>query len=225
MKQYLPPQIFDTIQRHLIRVGDVAQEGWEAGESEEDTLTGHLGGQLQRRWSRSILIDGDRWRWRVTYKKFRGRGPRAFEKATGADGIVQIEIDLLDQAESVTKGILFQAKKGNIRRDKDLREQVQDMESLAPNGSAVFLYGPDRYRAIEGQTYLNELRTDARILRDKVSGLGSFLGNEFLPCNSGIQGMYYDALRRNLIIPTATGSPRVLRVDLHHRISVDVTKE
>lgn len=225
MKQYLPPQIFDAIQRHLVKVGDHAQEGWEAGESEEDTLTGHLGGQLQRRWSRFIIVDGDRWRGRISYKKFRGRGPRAFEKATGADGIVQIEIDLLDQAESITKGILFQAKKGNIRRNKELREQVQDMESLAPKGSAVFLYGPDRYRAIEGQTYLNELRTDARILRGKVSGLGSFLGNEFLPCNSGIQGMYYDALRRNLIIPTPTGSLRVLRVDLQHRISVDVAKQ
>jgi hypothetical protein len=75
--------------------------------------------------------------------------------------IVQIEIDLVDQAES-------------IRRNKELREQVQNMESLAPKGSAVFLYSPDRHRAIEGQTYINELRTDARILRDKVSGLGSF---------------------------------------------------
>jgi hypothetical protein len=63
---------------------------------------------------------------------------------------------------------LFQAKKGDIRLNKKLREQVEDMESLAPNASAVFLYGPDSYRALEGHTYLSELRTDALILRDKV---------------------------------------------------------
>src|SRR2546426_834811 len=85
-----------------------AVEGWEDGSEDEDTLTGDLGATLRTRRS-TVTANGQTWVWRVRYKKFRGRGHRALERATGADGIFQIEVTTGDQKHF--KGVLFQAKK------------------------------------------------------------------------------------------------------------------
>ena len=92
MQDVIPKGVFGAIQNHLRNRIAHAEQGWEAGEEEEDTLTGDLGGSLRTGgWIRSIQDDIP-WHWRVTYKKFRGRGVNALESETGADGIFQIEV-------------------------------------------------------------------------------------------------------------------------------------
>lgn len=221
LKDILPEIIYYGIQNHLIEKSKVAEDGWESGTSEEDTLTGHLGAILQTRWSDEIAVNGKSWKWRVRYKKFRGRGSRAFENISGADGIIQIEIDDLTNGEKTTKGILFQAKKGDIKKSKKLIHQVEKMETIMPKSSMVLLYKPDRYMAIKGCELLKSIEKKVIIQRETKIDLGSFLSDEFLACSSGVVGLYYDAARNVLILPNKERS-KYLNLILYHRISIDI---
>jgi hypothetical protein len=220
VRDIIPEPVFERLQRHLITVGNAAESGWESGSAEEDTLTGHLGAQLQRSWSHAVTVSDRRWRWRIRYKKFRGRGRGAFEKESGADGIVQIEID--DAGVLITKALLFQAKKGDSRRDSRLADQVEKMESLADHASAVFEYRATGYTAISGAALLRSVAADAIASRDEVrQPLGSYLGETYLECRSGLRGMYFDAIRQLLIVPTK-GSTRAIPVEVGHRVTIEV---
>lgn len=201
-------------------MGNHAQSGWEAGNAEEDTLTGHLGGQLQTRRTRNILVNGHQWRWRVRYTKFRGRGRNAFEKRSGADGIVELEVVRTAEQIALYKGMLFQAKKIVGNRDARLIEQVGKMEQIAVGSSAVFEYGPNGYFAGDGRLYLRD--QDPAALREQRLPLGSFLGDRFLPCESGLRGMYYDGVRGELLVPTPEGGVRAVLVELRNRIMIQV---
>jgi hypothetical protein len=198
-----------------MRAAEHAPVGWESGAEEEDTLTGDLGATLRREWS-IVVVNGGIWNWRVTYKKFRGRGPGADEKHLGADGIFEIEVSR--NSEVHVKGVLFQAKKRG-RRDRRLESQARRMEDVAKGGSAIFEYGPEHYNAIATGKYLDELSAEVRRSGDEAPWplLGDFLGNDFLPCKTGLRGMYYDAVRGVLVLPAAPAR----RIALNHRIRVE----
>lgn len=220
MNDVIPDSIFQPIQTQLVKVGDRAESGWEGGSDEEDTLTGALGEQLQTEWCAPVRISGVRWRWRIRYKKFRGRGKDAFENVTGADGILQIEVMRGLEGDVVFKGLLFQAKK-NGGRGK-LLEQVQKMEKVAPGGSVVFVYREEGYLAVEGDAYITPSEDIQDSVEKHLQPLGSFLGKEFLPCNTGVRGMYYDAVRKLLLVPRAEGGIDALPVTMRHRLTIEV---
>lgn len=90
------------------------------------------------------------------------------------------------------------------------------MEKIAPGGSALFLYIPKGFGAISGAAYLES--SDALT----IPNLGSFLGDTFLPCKSGLRGMYYDAVRDLLLVPTGDGDIHATAVDLRHRVLIEV---
>lgn len=120
IRQYLPDIIYTAIQSHLREGANSAERGWESGNDEEDTLTGDLGANLRRHWSNPVSINGHEWKWQVTYKKFRGRGPNALENLCGEDGIFQIEVENTETLEITGKGLPFQAKKiSNNKRSFD----------------------------------------------------------------------------------------------------------
>jgi hypothetical protein len=196
-----------------------AEVGWESGSDEEDTLTGDFCGALRTDW---VSTAGDRglWFWRVRYKKFRGRGRGALEKALGADGIFEIEARP-DGQEVVTKGVLFQAKKDRGSSRRDLREQVRQMETVVPGGSAVFEFGPNGYKAASGADMLPDLQIGTRTLPHPRNTMGEYLADQFLPCRSGKRGMYYDAVRQLLIVP-ADGTNRVVPAAVAHRVRLEV---
>jgi hypothetical protein len=221
MRDVIPEPIFKEIQDHIIRRTKRAEEGWEEASEDEDTVTGDLCGNLRRDWTSAIPVNGGLWSWRIRYKKFRGRGNRAFEKFSGADGIFHVEVNTGDVI--VSKGILFQAKKG---RGQGAHGQVQNMEELAPNGSAVFVFGgPDGYHAIPGHLFLKEPGiSDARVQTNDFAPLGSFLAESFLPCREGLRGMYYDAVRKILIVPQAEGTIRTRQIALANRITLEVRR-
>ncbi len=223
MRDVIPNPIFEAIQRHLRTVGDNAQTAWPAANAEEDTLTGDFCGRLRTEPQRIRVNGGQQWEWSVRYKKFRGRGKGAFEKRSGADGIIDIEVT--SNGAKLYKGLLFQAKKGDLRADADLTEQVRNMESLAKGSSAVFDYRKDGYRAVPGDVFL-ERGPDRRILIQRNEHpLGAFLGDEFLPCSKGLRGMYYDAVRELLLVPIiGANDVRAIPVELHHRLRIDVER-
>lgn len=226
MRDIIRDFLFDTIQRHLITHARIAESGWESASADEDTITGHLGATLQARGSHLVRLNGERWRWRVRYKKFQGRGRGAFEHVSGAGGIIQVKVGLpeADASSVVSKGMLFQAKKNNIRRDRRLVEQIQRMEAFGEGCSAVFEYRSDGFGAIGGGTLLERLTGAAPVGREGLQSLGEFLGSVFLQCDVGIRGMYYDGVRARLLVPTRLGEVREFRVKLRHRIAIELER-
>ena len=79
----------------------------------------------------TIYNDGHEWRWKVNYKKFRGRGKGAFEKRIGADGIVQIEVvknDRASEAKAVlTQGIQAAIRAGNGHARSEMEGLLADL--------------------------------------------------------------------------------------------------
>ncbi len=158
--------------------------------------------RFRRPWSTPVEIDGSRWHWRVTTRKFRGKGELATESLIGADGIVQIEI-IVPNGRMVRKGILFQAKKGWIHHDNVLIKQIRMMEEAAPGGSVVFDYGPEAYRAAPGTSILE---SDGRPTHDRLRRLGEFLSDDFLECTVGRYDTFYDWNAKSLILAGARPS-------------------
>jgi hypothetical protein len=225
LRDIIPDPVFEAIQERLRTVADRAHNAWPAANAEEDTLTGDLCGQL-RTDPRRIRINGSQeWEWRIGYKKFRGRAKSAFESINGADGIIDIEVTR--EEEKFYKGILFQAKKGDLRVDAEITKQVSKMEKLAHGSSAVFEYRKDGYFAIPGNIFLERSsdRQARRILVQRNERpLGSFLGDGFLPCTFGLRGLYYDAVRELLLVPNGANGVRALPVELHYRLRIDVER-
>jgi hypothetical protein len=224
LRDVIPQPVFDVIRNHLRSVGNSAQSAWPAANAEEDTLTGDFCGRLAT-GPREIPIDGtELWQWSVRYKKFRGRGRNAFERRSGADGIIVIEVTPTANGETLYKSLLFQAMKGDLRLDADLIQQVRKMEGIAHGSSVVFEYREDGYRAVPG-TFFLERKSDRRTsVKRNEHPLGSFLGDEFLPCNSGVRGMYFDAVRERLLIPVGRNDVRAMRLELRHRLSIEVER-
>ncbi len=222
MRDILPEPLFDAVQRHLRERAIAAHAGWDSASEDEDALTGDFCGALRSSWT-EVRTDTGAWRWRVWYKKFRGRGAKAFEKDAGADGIVQVEVHG-SNGEIATKGVLFQAKKDRGSSRSDLLGQVRKMEALAPNGSAVFEFGPDAYRAAASSIVLAELEARPHRIPHPQDDIGEYLAGQFLPCKSGLRGMYYDAVRKILVVPS-NGAVRVIPLSLRHRVRFDLVHE
>jgi hypothetical protein len=219
MRELIPPSVFESIQQHLRIAGEDAVSGWESNKDEEDSLTGDLGRLLTTGPHIVFNVNGQAWRWCVRYKKFRGRGPNAFESTSGADGIIQVEATL--GSETFFKGVLFQAKKGERLRNADLREQVEEIEKIAPSGSAVVLYRPDGYLAIKGTEYLHSEEELVGPVVKKMRPLATFF-DEFLECKSGLRGMYYEAVRERLVLPTLNGEIKAIPLEVRHRIKIEI---
>lgn len=224
MRDVIPEPVFVAIQNHLRVVGNSAQSAWPAANAEEDTLTGDFCSRLATGpWE--IPINGaERWQWSIRYKKFRGRGPDAFEKRSGADGIIIIEVTPIANGVTLYKSILFQAKKGDLRLDADLLQQVRKMERIAHGSSVVFRYRQDAYRAVPGTSFLQRTSERRTSVERNEHPLGSFLSDKFLPCTSGVRGMYYDAVRERLLIPVGNDI-RAMKVELRHRLSIEVKQQ
>jgi len=220
MRDLLPPEVFSSIRSHLRLACEEAPDGWASNKAEEDSLTGDLGRLLRTKGSVPVLVDRKPgWQWSIRYNKFRGRGPGAFEHKSGADGIVQIEVSR--RFERVYKGVLFQAKKEGRNNDPDLNEQLQRMEAIAPGGSGVFVYGPNGYSGLKGAEYLHPVRSGGFLIR-KLRPLSEFL-DDFLECKNGIRGMYLDAVRELLLVPTISGELKAHEVEVRHRVKILVT--
>lgn len=222
MLDIIPTMVFGEVQAHLRERSREAQSGWESASDEEDALTGDFCGSLRTEWREARAAD-ERWRWKVQYKKFRGRGEGALGKHIGADGVVQIAVHT-PGGVVVSKGVLFQAKKVRGSSRSDLREQVEKMEGLAPGGSAVFEFGPDGYHAASGSAIISEMNARPARIPHPRNPIGEYLADQFLPCASGLRGMYYDAVRQNLIVPV-DGAIRIVPVSLRYRLRVDIVHE
>jgi hypothetical protein len=224
MKNDMPPSVFASVQSHL-RAGCLrGEKGWESGHEEEDTLTGDLCGSLRTDgWVDLTDENGGRWKFQVTYKKFRGRGKGAEEKSFGTDGIVEVQIENVSLGTKFGKGLLFQSKKYGDKDKSRLRHQARTMEKVAAGGSAIFEYGPDKYTGIDSSQVLGDSINLSRTT--PKARLGDYLADRFLPCESGKRGMFYNAQAREIVYADENGNVVRAHATLDHRLRIEITTE
>lgn len=175
-----------------------AQEGFMYGREDEDVLTGALGQSLVARGY--IEIEGEKFKWKTSYSKFRGRGKNATEKLLGADGIFQIELVNESEEPLFRKGLLFQAKKGWEGKDSNLQGQAKQLTAFGDFGF-IINYTSEGYEAFSA-TIVQEANGDRReISQDNTKRLIDVLGTDFVVCRSGKTGLWYDIYSRKLHLP------------------------
>ncbi|MEP7125042.1 MAG: hypothetical protein ABJE95_29195 [Byssovorax sp.] len=224
MRDIIPDRVFDEIADHIRRQMRHAEEGWRAGSSEEDTITGDLGGSLRTRQMHKTTSHGSSYEWGISYKKFLGKSKRSVEKRLGADGIFQIEYEDLETGKMETKGLLFQSKNQWKGRNEKLLNQVGDMEKFLPGGGAVFDYGPNGYKACDA---VSAIQADGRrnlVPESNLLTLSDYLVDRFMECKTGTRGAYYDAARNVLIIPDRSNGFDEQRFFVESRFRIEVHK-
>jgi len=201
IRSIIPDPVFRAISKHLVKAGHRAEDGFESVEEDEDSITGDFLRAIRKAWSKDEIVDRTKWRWRITTRKFRGRGELATEHFIGADGILQIELETPD-GDTKRKGLLFQAKKEWRYRDRRLLDQVRLMEDTAPGGSAVFDYSAEAYRGYTPETILIG---SGRPVDSDPKRLGEFLAEDFLGCRVGTSDVWYDWERKGLTLELPLG--------------------
>jgi hypothetical protein len=122
--------------RYLAGVSDALAK-YPFSAADEDSLTGALGNSISMPQA-VVFGDGQRrYSYQVSYRKIRGRGPRAPEKQLGADGIFQIEVT--DDHGRQTKGLPFQSKKGWSSADSNLLKQANEASPQTDEACIVSL--------------------------------------------------------------------------------------
>lgn len=188
----VPRAVIESIRDRLIVGVADAEAGFEYSKADEDTLTGALGQSILRNGSVVIRINGEEYAVRTYYRKVRGRGSGAPEKPTGADGIFQIEVLNADGTPVWTKGLPFQSKKEWRGTNSRLASQAGDMIAMAGQG-LIIDYSSVGYRACSASAVLEHSGRATAVSKARgLRPLGQILGNDFLDCTVGVEGLTYD---------------------------------
>jgi hypothetical protein len=179
----IPPLVRNDIVRYIQRNCKRAQEGFIFSNQDEDTVTGDFLGKLSFTNWHNINGGGKDWRWKINYRKFRGRGPGAFENVIGADGIIQIVLNDRSSREFKRKGLLFQAKMSPLYFDNNIIAQANLMENIAPGNSAMFIYSSSGYQFQLSKDYLSRSTERIQICEALI---------QFVSCKYGAEGLYFD---------------------------------
>lgn len=111
MKNLLPREVLDSLHDRYRAGVDAAEAMFEESEADEDALTGALGQAISMPHAQTFITGQGVYSVRVSYRKIRGRGKGAPEKALGADGIFQSIISDVTGKQLFRKGLPFQSKK------------------------------------------------------------------------------------------------------------------
>jgi hypothetical protein len=192
----LPEPVVRTLRSHFYAGVKQAEARFSYHAADEDAVTGGLGERLIEP-PVVIQVDGRAYRWHTSYYKVRGRGLDAPERRLGADGIFQIEV--LDERGQlvVRKGLLFQSKIEWHGRDGRLLEQAREL--LAQSPSAIVIdYSRNGYKAVSAE---DVVRGDGNRRRVRTAkSLAEVLGDEFVGCTRGQEGLYWEPRAEQLLI-------------------------
>lgn len=212
----LPLEVIESIRMHLSSAVEESRLTFESAAEDEDTMTGHLGAHIKRAAQR-VLVDGTPWSWSITYRKFRGRGPAAAEKITGADGIFDLAIDE-GGLQSERKSALFQAKMFG-EGGRDLLGQAMKLSTWR-EAAFIIDYSPDRFTAITIGEVLSA--RDKPVPRSDRTDLATFIVDEFVSCNIGDRNLSYDANTKKLYWLDINAKNVVVPFIVKHRLKIDV---
>ena len=186
---------------------------------DEDTLTGHLGANLQS-GKRSVQVkSGDLsgiWKWSLDYYKFRGRGPRATEAYLGADGIFELSSVRFSIRER--KSLLFQAKISETGKER-LLEQCLKLSTWRES-AFVMVYAPDGFFALSIDDVIQS-RGDISSVRRRIP-LEVMLGDQFLDCDVGDFSLRYEAKKHTLLWQAMNEEIVGTRFSVKHRLRLNL---
>ena len=216
---FLPTQVVESIASELRRGEARALVTYNSANEEEDTMTGHVFGQLQTPTIRVPVVTDETtgiWTWSLRYTKFRGRGPRATESFVGADGIIELAVDF--GGEGFVKSALFQAK----MKSAGGTDLVAQCLKLSTWREAAFVvdYSPDQLTA---SVIDDVIRRGGHVAaeRDRTD-LATFLVSEFVGCKIGDRDLRYDAVTRKLYWRDMTGERVSADFQIKHRAKLTV---
>jgi hypothetical protein len=187
----VPAQLLRLI-RDRIKAGVADAEAmFYLNEEEEDSISGALGQAIATKDPIVLQSEQGMFSFEIKAFKIRGRGPNAPEKHLGADGIIQIRATKFDDVV-FTKGLPFQAKKTGGFTSATVRRQAEDLARTAHVG-IILKYKQDDYTGVN----INEILAaqDSPVLNPRKivpRKLSAILGDDFLDCNIGRRGLYYD---------------------------------
>lgn len=196
----LPSIVLEFIRyKYVTGVAD-AEAQYENAAGDEDSLTGALGALISTVGSRYFLVGpATQIEVKIDFRKLRGRGHDAPEKRFGPDGIFQLQISA-NGVPSFRKGLPFQAKKNWKGRSRELADQARAMQRNL-RGGIVIDYTAYGYTACNIAAAI-EFNGNRRAVANAgyLRPLGQVLGNDFLECRLGIQGLYYDQRGEEFVV-------------------------
>jgi hypothetical protein len=215
----IPKQVrADMRRRFASRIKKTVDE-FDSAAEDEDVMTGHLGANLTTHARKVHVPDleiGGTWTWSLTYRKFRGRGPKATEKRLGADGI--FELVLNGRGGPQVKSMLFQSK---MEGSGDARGLVTQCAQLTTwrEAAAVLSYGPDQFDAF---TLDAALGAKGHLPTTSGVPLADFLADTFVGCEIGDTDLRYHADERMLTWRDTAGDRIATRFAAKHRLRISV---
>lgn len=195
----LPPLVVRTLQKHFYAGVKAAEMRFKYNAADEDALTGALGDRLSEPAPIVIQTGNEAFEWRSEAYKIRGRGRGAPEHELGADGIFQLEVvDQLGQFV-VRKGLLFQSKKEWTGTDRRLLGQTHDLLGQSPS-AIVIDFSRNGYKALSAQAVVAAEGVRRKIRPQENKPLAEVLGDEFVGCLRGDNGLYWEPQRERLMM-------------------------
>jgi len=216
---YIPEAVRESIAEHFRVSVAYALDGFWSANEDEDTLTGHLGACLRTK-AHTVIAAAEqselpgKWTWSIDYTKFRGRGPKATEKAIGADGL--FEISLTHGTRHDKKSVLFQSKL-DWTTDADILKQSL-LLSTWREAAFVLNYTDSGFETFS-------IDDVVRSRGEKPSNsvpLEETLADYFLECKLGDTRLEYDAKTRLLTWRTSEGLRVATQFSIPDRIRVRI---
>lgn len=195
----MPHAVLDHLRDRYVAGVANAEAMYESHSADEDTVTGALGQAIAMPQPIVVSIGETEYLVRISYRKIRGRGPKAPEKRYGADGIFQISVIDRDGRMVREKGLPFQSKKGWRGKNSSLLSQAIDMKQEL-HGGLVVDFTEKGYRACPVEAVIEAKGSRQQVDRfGLMRPLGQILSHEFLDCTIGIQGLYFDPRREEFV--------------------------
>lgn len=216
---YIPEQVLDAISEHISSSVERAVQGFWSANEDEDTLTGHLGACLKI-GTRTVIVVEDEingpWKWSIDYAKFRGRGKSATESYLGADGILELSIDMGYRTD--TKSLLFQSKTDWVN-SPDIVEQAIVMSTWREAAIGIN-YTPTSFDAYSVDSILAS--RGAKANAKGAVPLQDALSQYFIRCKIGNTDLRYDVRRRRLYWRDVNGLLVAVQFSIPNRIRLNV---
>jgi hypothetical protein len=194
----LPVSVVNSIRDRFYAGITAAELRFRFNSADEDALTGALAQALIEPETMLVRTEQGVFGWRATSHKLRGRGRGAPESRIGADGIFQLEVFNMEGELILKKGLLFQSKVDWTGTDQRLLGQAR-MLLLQSESSIVIDYTKDGYQAIPASEVVAAGGNRRQIATGSNKELSEVLGDEFVGCLVGDQGMFWDSERERLI--------------------------
>jgi hypothetical protein len=216
---HIPPEVSQSIERHVVRAVRRALRAHRSGQEDEDTLTGQLGACLRTTQPRRVVVELDKvrrtWTWSLEYRKFRGRGPKATEKLVGADGI--FDFVMTRDGEQTRKAALFQAKTGSEDKQRLLAQCIR--LSTWKEAAFVIQYGEKAYSVWDMNDAFNLAMGFGE---PKDVPLDVFITEWFIACLVGDSELHYDVDKRSLRWRDTNGERVEASFSVKHRLGLRV---